>query len=139
MPSNYRILPEHFLVVITHEGHVSVDDTLGMMARFAQDPDAQHGQRHLVDMSRVESHDEDHARILSMHARNLDVVGGEGPEMLLVLYAPTPPARSMAALIAAAWEPSPIVIPRIVTEEADALAMLGLRHARIAELLQTPA
>jgi len=135
MPCDYRILPEHGLVYLRHWGHASVEDTLETLGRFSKDPGARPDQRHLVDLSGVESHDEDHVRVFRMHAQVVDVIGATGPELLLVLYAPTDPALRMARLILNVWEASPVILPRLVTEEAAALDLLGIRAEGFAQLL----
>lgn len=134
MPVDYTILDQHGLVLVTYEGTVRAEDTLTTFARYARDPGFRPGQKQLVDLSRVHTVEADFPALMAMQARKADTFMAAGTQTLMVYHAPTSVGQRLGHQIARSWEPFEAVVVRIAETEAEALAILGLRESRLAEL-----
>lgn len=135
MPVRFQILPKHGLVYVRYDGFARFEDTNSVFARYASDPEARPGQKHLVDLSRMTGMERDFVKLMEMQAKKADVFMGTGQQTLMVYYAPTPVSLELAHIILRSWEPVDMVIARIQEEETKALTLLGLKVQTFADLL----
>ena len=135
MPVSYSILPDRDLAVVIYDGDISVAEWAAVVADVVRHRNFRPDQMHLVDLSGVTGWDPalEHS-VLSGEVRR-DWMR-QARETLCVYYAPTPAGRSLAAVLARAWEGIPGVVPLILDDEAEALAILGQTEMRVAELAQ---
>ncbi len=125
MPVSYRIHPHLGLVHVRYSGFVRLADSFDIIDRYMRDPDFAPGQKQLVDLSAVTGHEQDYARLLELQARKLDAFR-TGPQSLVVYYAPSEPALTLARLIVRSWKDLGFLVPLIHDDEAEALALLGI-------------
>lgn len=135
MPISYSILSDRDLAVVVYEGEIRVDEPAAVIADVMRHRSFRPDQMHLVDLSAVTGWDP------ALEAAELP---GEvrqdwrrqQRQTLCVYYAPTETARALAAVLAKAWEGNPSVVPLVLDDEAEALAILGQTEMSVAELPQ---
>ena len=135
MPTEFHVIAARGIVVVRHFGHLTVAESRDSFARYLRHPQARPGQNHLVDCSDLTSYEHDFAGILKLQADIAETFSPEAPETLLILYGPPGIPHEVATIIRNSWEGTGSVIPRVVTAEAEALAILGQPERRISELL----
>lgn len=133
MSVRYRIFPEHGLVFVVYEGFALFADTAEAFGHFMQNPDFRPGLKQLVDVSRVTGYEKDYQKLLALQARKAEAFV-DGPQSLMVYYAPTQAGLELARLASRSWEELGVVVPVVQRTEADALTVLGLQHLRISDM-----
>lgn len=134
MPVTYRLVPSRNLVVVTFSGVAGLDETLQGARQTAQDPAFRPHMRHLVDLRAVTGWERDFPGFMALQARLMDVFRWRPAQALVVTIAPHRPAKEMAGLVNRSWDGLDGPLLRIVTDEDQALALLGLREGSLAEL-----
>lgn len=112
-----------------------MDETMATFADYAKHPDCRPGLKQLVDLRPVIEIQYDFPKMMQMQATKADVFMGGPAETLIVYLADKPDTKALAQLVLRSWEPFPAVVPMVIEEEAEALAVLGLRENSIAEVL----
>ena len=135
MPTTFEIISAFGIVVVRHSGDITLAESEASFAEFQTHPDMRLGQHHVVDCREVESYERDFARFMAFQARMVSQFGADAPEFLLVLIGPHGVPQELANLIRKTWEPTPKVIPRVVSTEAEAMEILGLPVTRISDLI----
>lgn len=136
VPVTYRILPSRGLVYVHYEGHASLAETAALLERYIKDPDWRPGQKQLVDLEKVTSHDRDFVALMALQARKVDAFLPAGrTQTLLVYYAPSEAGFEMARLAVAAWRGVSGVVASVQREAAGALDILGQPERDMAALL----
>lgn len=135
MPVTYRLVPSRNLVVLTFSGVAGLDETLRGAEQTARHPAFRPHMRHLVDLRAVTGWERDFPGFMALQARLIDVFGWRPAQALVVAIAPHAPAKEMSGLVNRSWDGLDGPLLRIVTDEDQALALLGLREGSLAELL----
>lgn len=135
MPASFRILPDRGLVYVRYHGHATAQDGLDAFRAYMAHPDCRPGLKQLVDLSAVTDIEQDFTQLLKLQAVKADQFVTEGPQTLIVYFAPGEMPNRMAMQIIRSWEGQSHVVPRVLTDEAECLAVLGLAEARLADLL----
>ena len=136
MSIRFQILPSRGLVYVRYEGTARVVDSFAAFMDYAQHPDFRPGQKQLVDLSRVTDFENDFAKLMDLQAVKAQAFMQDQTETLLVYFAPGEVTWRMARLAANSWGVVPQVIPRVIRDEAEALAVLGCPERTISALLQ---
>lgn len=134
MPASYRLLPSRNLVLLSFSGVAGLDETLEGAQEIASRPAFRPHMRHLVDLRGVTAWERDFPGFMALQARLMDIFQWRPAEALVVAIAPHRPAKEMAGLVARSWEGLDGPLLRVVTDEEQALALLGLREKSLAEL-----
>jgi len=135
MPVRVDILASGGVVYVRFDGVVRMDEIGRSMRAYGSHPDFRPGQKQLVDLSRVTGIALDHTGIMSLMAEGMGTLVQPGQEMLLVFWAPTREGQAAARMVTRSWDGNAGVVTRVVTDEAEALAILGLQTTSIAALL----
>jgi hypothetical protein len=135
MPVTYRLLPRRNLVVVSFSGLAGLQETLEGARAAARQPAFRSHMRHLVDLRAVTGWERDFPGFMALQAQLMDIFHWRPSEALVVAIAPHRPAKEMSGLVARSWEGLDGPILRVVTDEEQALALLGLREGSLAELL----
>ena len=133
MPISYSILSDRDLAVVVYEGEISAAERINVIADVVRHRSFRPDQMHLVDLSAVTGWED---------ALETSITAGEvhqdwmrqTQQTLCVYYAPTDTARALAEILAKAWEGNPGVVPLVLDDEAEALAILGQTEMCVAEL-----
>lgn len=139
MPVSFRILKNKGLVYIRYRGNVRFADTERAFADYAQHPECQPGLRQFVDLSEITGVEMDFPKLMQIQAQKAGVFMDGAAETLIVYLAPTPVGQSIAHAIVRSWEPFPSVVPVVISDESQALSVLGLRETSIEMLLAATA
>jgi hypothetical protein len=126
MPVSYRIFPEHALVLVTYAGVAGLAETTRLADLCARDPLYSASLRHLVDLRRLEDYERDFVGYFSMQAEVMRSFQPH-PDQMYVYIATNRPGQEMAQLVRRSWDGLNWAITRIVTDEAQAIEILGLR------------
>lgn len=134
MPINYSILSDRDLAVVVYEGEIGAAERAEVIGEVVRHRSFRPDQMHLVDLSAVTGWDAalEEAELSGEVPR--DWMRGEGRQTLCVYYAPTDTAQAFADILARAWDGNPGVVPLVLDDEAEALAILGQTEMRVAEL-----
>jgi hypothetical protein len=135
MSISFCILPDLGLVYVRYKGFVPIEISFTAFAEYMRHPDCRPGQKHLVDLSAVTGFEQNFSRILELQAFKAEQFVGQPVETMLAYYAPSEPARQMAAFVLRSWEGYDHVVARVLATEAETLAFLGLSVQRIDDLL----
>ena len=134
MPIRYSVLPDRDLAVVIYEGEISASERAAAMAEIVRHRNFRPDQMHLVDLSAVTGWEPE----LEHQVQSGDVAQDWGwrdaRQTLCVYYAPTEPARTLANVLARVWADNPRVVPLVLDDEAQALAILGQSELRVAEV-----
>lgn len=136
MPVSFAVFPDRGLAYIKYSGVAGIEETMRGMQAYMNHPDFRLGQKQLLDLSEVTGMERDYAGFMAMAARTLDMFVQGPAEHLIVYYVPTPPAREMAELAIRSWADVQGVVTLLQEDEAEALALLGLRERSIAALFE---
>lgn len=139
MALSFQILKSLDLVYVKYIGFVELDASLKTFAEYAAHPDCRPGQKQLIDLAQVTDLERDFTKIMKHQAQKADVFTAGTAETVVVYYAPTEIAQRMAQIAARSWEDVEGIICVILEDEAQALAVLGLAHNSIAEMLHVHA
>ena len=133
MPTSYSILSDRDLAVVVYEGEISVAERTELIAAVVRHRSFRPDQMHLVDLSAVTGWETALKSAVSPGEVRQDRMR-QNRQTLCVYYAPTETARALAGILAKAWEGNPGVVPLVLDDEAEALAILGQTEMRVAEL-----
>ncbi len=134
MPITYSILSNRDLAVVVYQGAISAAERTAVIGEVVRHRSFRPDQMHLVDLSGVTGWDEDLARSVTPGEVHRDWMRRQDRQTLCVYYAPTDRARELAGILARAWDGIPGVVPLVLDDEAEALAILGQTEMRVAEL-----
>jgi hypothetical protein len=135
MAVSYRILPEHALVYVRYEGTAGLEDGFKAFEAYLRDPQCRPGQKQFIDLSGITEIERDFPKLMAFQAFKAMQFVAPAQQTLLVYYAPTKVSQVMANLSLRSWAGFDHVAARMMEDEAAAMAFLGLRGTRIAELL----
>jgi hypothetical protein len=136
MAVSFAVFPERGLVYVKYAGMAGIDETMRTMQAYMYHPDFRPGQKQLLDLSEVTGIDRDYPRFMAMAAQTLDMFVHGAAEHLIVYYVPTPIAREMAEMAIRSWADVQGVVTLLQEDEAEALALLGLRERSFAALFE---
>ena len=133
MPISFSILSDRDLALVVYEGHITVEERAEVVANVVRHRNFRPDQMHLVDLSGVTGWEP---------ALEDAVMPGEvrrdwmrqARETLCVYYAPSAAGQALAEILARAWEGIPGVVPIVLDDEAEALAILGQTELSVSEL-----
>lgn len=134
MPVSFRLFPSRNLILFEYSGHIRLTEPAAAVQAAAEAAGYKPGMRHLVDVSQATGVDRDWPALLRQQAEIAAVMVPQGPEQLVLFYAPTRPGQWMAQMARRSWEGLNIVSVRVIEDEAEALALLGLPERTIAAL-----
>lgn len=133
MPISYSVLSDRDLALAIYEGQITAAERAEMITDVVRHRSFRPDQMHLVDLSAVTGWDADlEAAVTSGDVRQ--DWSRQNQQTLCVYYAPSETARALAEILAKAWEDNPGVVPLVLDDEAEALAILGQTEMRVAEL-----
>ena len=135
MPITYSILSDRDLAVVIYEGDISADERAEVIGEVIRHRSFRPDQMHLVDLSGVTSWEDEIAQAVKS-GEVLQDWQHHDRQTLCVYYAPTDTARDLAEVLARAWDGVPGVVPLVLDDEAEALAILGQTEMRVSELSQ---
>jgi hypothetical protein len=135
MSLSYRILPDLGVVYVRYEGFARIADTAETFGRYMQDPDFRPGQRQLIDLARLTGYERDFLKFFELQAQKAEAFVS-APQALFVYYAPTPLGQELVQLIRRSWEGTSIVVQVVQDDEAEALALLGVRETSFDALVE---
>ena len=133
MPISYSILSDRDLAVVVYQGEISAAERAEVIADVVRHRSFRPDQMHLVDLSAVTGWDPALESAVTPGEVRQDWTR-QNRQTLCVYYAPTEMARSLAGILVKAWEGNPGVVPLVLDDEAEALAILGQTEMRVAEL-----
>lgn len=137
MPVSFRILPHRALVLVTYTGMAGLQETIERTAECASHPDFRPTHRHLVDVSRITGYERDFPGFFAMQAKVMESYPPPlGHDQMFLFLAPTRAGQEMAQMVRRSWDGLDAIIVRIVEDEAQALALLGLRESCLADLVE---
>lgn len=136
MPVSFRVLPLQNLVVFTYAGHLRLQEPAEAVTASTLAPGYRPGMRHLVDLAAVTGVERDWPALLRQQAQIAAALMPAGPDQQVVFLAPTRTGQMLAQMARRSWDGLGRVRILILEDEAEALAILGLRERRIAELIQ---
>lgn len=139
MPATFQILPQHNLVYVRYSGMMLVEDSLRAFGAYATHPDARHGQRHLIDLSRITDMERDYARIMQLQALKGATLAMRETETLMVYFANTPLSLMAAAMAKNGWSDTYGVVAIVLKRENQVLNALGLPFESFDQFLTTSA
>lgn len=125
MPVEYRIIPEHALVLVTYTGLAGLAETISQSEACTSHPDFSPDHRSLIDLRGLEDYERDFPGFFAMQAKLMQSYRTR-PGQMFVFLAPTRIGQEMAQLVRRQWEGLDWVITRIVSEEDQAIEILGL-------------
>lgn len=134
MPIRFRLIASRNLILFDYHGHIRLTEPAEAVQAASVVAGYRPGMRHLVDVSQVTGVDRDWPALLRQQAEIAAVLVPQGPEQLVLFYAPTRPGQWMAQMARRSWEGLNIVSVRVIEDEAEALALLGLPERSIAAL-----
>jgi hypothetical protein len=91
--------------------------------------------RQLCDLSRVTGVERNFPELLKMQARFVETLLPAGRDLLVTFYAPTRAGQELAQMARKSWQGLEALVVLIHEDEAEALALLGLRERSLSELL----
>lgn len=134
MPVSYSILSDRDLAVIVYEGEVSAAERAAAVSDVIGHRNFRSDHMHLVDLSGVTGWEVSLENAVLPGEVRMDWMRRQTRETLCVYYAPTEQGRALARILARAWDGIPGVVPLVLDDEAEALAILGQTEMRVAEL-----
>jgi hypothetical protein len=134
MGLSFTILPRHSLIIARYDGFASLDETRQKAALCAADPAFDPRMRHLVDLRALTGYERDFPKYFAMQAEVMDRFHNPRTSAIFVYLAPGRVAQEMAQMVRRSWEGLGSIVVRIVEEESDAIAILGLGVDRLEDL-----
>lgn len=135
MAVHYHVLPRLNLALFAYAGQVTFAESLAAVAAVARHPDHHDTMRQLCDLSAVTGVERDFPALMQMQARMAETLPPRQGERIVIFYAPHAAARTLSHMARKSWDGLDQVLVREVAHEPEALALLGLKQARIADLL----
>lgn len=139
MAVEYLVLPQCNLALFVYSGQVTFDESLAAVAAVARHPAHHDAMRQLCDLSAVKGVERDFAALMRMQARMAEDILPRHGERIVVFFAPHPASRELAHMASKSWDGLDQVLVRVVEREEQALALLGLKQAKIADLFNLTA
>lgn len=134
MPATFHILPQCQLALFTYSGFVTLQESQSVVLGYGQHPDYRPWMRQLCDLSQVIGVEHNFPELLKMQAKFVETLLPSDRDLLVMFYAPTPAGQALAQMARKSWAGLNAVIVLVQHNEAEALAVLGLRESSIAEL-----
>lgn len=134
MPVDFVILPRRNLVLFRYHGEVTMQEVTDIVAEATSHPSHCDGMSQLCDLSRVTGIEKDFAALMKMQAKLTENFAVQQSDRLVVFYAPTPLARSIAQMAKRSWDGLNAVVVLMHEDEAEALALLGVAEKRLSDL-----
>lgn len=135
MPASFQILPQRNLALFTYSGFVTLAEALAVVTDFGRHPDHQPWMRQFCDLSAVTGVERNFPELLKMQARFVETMLPAGRDLLVAFYAPTRAGQELAQMARKSWDGQKALVVLIHEEEAEVLALLGLRERSLSELL----
>lgn len=135
MPASFQILQHRRLALFTYAGFVTISEAQTAICDCWEHPKHHPSMRQFCDLSAVTGVERNFPELLKMQAKIAEEMGPAGPELLVMFYAPNRAGQELAQMARKSWEGLDSVIVLIQETEADALAVLGLPEASIADLM----
>ncbi len=135
MPASFQILPQRNLVLFTYSGFVTLAESLAVVSDCGRHPDYQPWMRQLCDLSLVTGVERNFPELLKMQAQFVETLLPAGRDLLVAFYAPTRAGQELAQMARKSWDGLHALVVLIHADEAEALALLGLRERSLSELL----
>ena len=132
---SFQILSDISLVHVKYRGFADFASTLAAAQACTEDPAFTPELPHFFDLGDVTGFEQDFAGFFAMQAQLAAVYPPKETDHLGVFYAPVGPAREMAELARKSWDGVPHMVLRILDDNDQAIAVLGLsRDDRAAHL-----
>ncbi|WP_306005556.1 hypothetical protein [Aquicoccus porphyridii] len=135
MPLTFRIIPDMALVYVQYSGQICPHETMQVFEDYVKHPDSRPGQKQLVDLRHVTKVDFDFPAFLRMQAKKAEAFHVPGFPTLVAYLADSSDTIRIARMAQRSWDGISDVIARMFTEEANALAFLGLPQTDLHALL----
>lgn len=135
MGVDYTILHDIGVVYVRYTGVAQADATLEAFGRYMSDPGFRPGHKQFVDFSELTGLGSDYVDIMNIQMKKAEAFLQGSLETLVVYYAPTDLALQVAEIAARAWDDSSHVVAIVQQDEADALALLGVKARTTQALL----
>lgn len=135
MPASFQIVPQRQLALFTYAGFVTLAEAMAVVTDYGRHPDHQPWMRQLCDLSQVTGVEKNFPELLKMQARFVETLLPAGRDLLVAFYAPTSAGQELARMARKSWEGLNAVVVLIHVDEAESLALLGLRERSLTELL----
>lgn len=135
MPVAFRLVPSRNLIVVTFSGLAGLAETLAGAREIAGSPGYRAHMNHLVDLRPIMGWERDFPGFMALQAQLGDIFAWHRSGAIIVGIAPHAAAQEMSGLVLRSWtgvEGMPVL--RIVTDEEQALSLLGLRERSLAEV-----
>jgi hypothetical protein len=134
VPVSFHILPHRQLILFTYTGHVTLQESMDIVAQAAAHPEYQPWMRQLCDLSAVTGVERDFPKLLRMQARIIEDLMPQGHDLQVLFFAPTRAGQEMAHMARKSWEGLNSVMVLIQDQEAAVLELLGLRETSLTQL-----
>ena len=135
MAVTFRILPDRGLVYVRYVDFALIDESIQAFSAYMNHPDCRPGQKHLIDLAAVVGFERDYPRLMALQAFMARLYVGTDIQTMAAFFAPSREAQEMTTPVLRSWEGHDQVVVRVLDNEAEALAFLGLTETRIADLL----
>lgn len=135
MPARFQILSQRSLALFTYSGFVTLAEAMAVVTAYGRHPSHQPAMRQLCDLSAVTGVERNFPEMLKMQARFVETLLPAGRDLLVTFYAPTRAGQDLAQMARKSWTGLDAVVVLIHEDEAEALALLGLRERSLSELL----
>jgi len=139
MALTFSILPHRNLIVARYQGFAGLAETIEQAGTCAAHPDFDPAMRHLVDLCDLTGYERDFPKYFAMQAKVMEQFLLPGGGHMFVYLAPTRVGQEMAQMVRRSWDGLDHIVVRIVEHEAEALAILGLRERKLADVLASAA
>ncbi|MEQ9694028.1 hypothetical protein [Shimia sp. SDUM112013] len=136
MPVSITLHTPKNLVCVRYSGFAEIAESMGAFEEYMRRPDYRSGRDMLVDMSKVTSHEKASPDLIRHHALMTEIFDAFDHKPLIVFYAPTRVAQSMALVSARPWDQLDTISTAILEKEIDVLELLGVTEPSIERLLE---
>lgn len=137
MSISFHILPRDGLIYVRYSGHMRIAESREAFLNAVKDPGFRPGMKQLVDLSGVTGWERDFAGLMALQARKAEAFHTPDQPSMVVAIAPTALTREIANIVCRTWDGIDGIHYLVAENEAEAIAILGLREASIADLLRT--
>ncbi|MFN3293352.1 MAG: hypothetical protein ACK4S2_06765 [Gemmobacter sp.] len=135
MSVTFRLLAPRNLILFRYSGQTRLHEPSEAVQASTRAPGYRPGMRHLVDLTHVTGVDRDWPALLRQQAQIAAALMPGGPEQLVLFLAPTRPGQVLAQMARRSWEGLDSIAIRVIEDEAEALALLGVPERSVAALL----